>query len=356
MNKKRLMPDAGRRIPASSALSPRCVLRLASCVLIGAIFLLVLPRVNAQTPGEARFFADCPHGPHRRVHDERNLWDLHAAVYTVLGVSELEVLRTADWLVDLAVPGRIRPFQGAVRAVRAGFHRLPRWRLVQRAGELADAVQLAELSFGDATATYSVATGGTTGPGSGLVIRAHKLIDWTQHVVQDVNAAAGTVVGRPQGLIRWHWPGYAVDGAQWLLLKTFTHASVVVARVVDDGLTAVELVAEAFVNLGRRRPHEETTAFLRLPRDVYRSHELWMLEHRPQLVLGTAAEFRRATHAALAHRRRALAVADWSQPDRLLSEPELIVMTSARVLSRAPASLQPYVVPAAWVLNDPERH
>lgn len=307
----------------------------------------------ADTPGEERFFADCPQRGPIQLHDERNPWDVHTVLYTTLGVSEVEVVRVADALIDLPLPGApVHPFRRAIDAIRSGYHRLPDWTVRHRVGEFVDAWQLPELSLGDASATYSVMTGGEAGPGSGMIMRVHKLVDWMQHVTGDINRVSGRVVGRRHGLIGWSLPGRAVDGLQWLWLEAFHHGSLLVARSVENSLNGVEMVGEGVLNVWHRRPHRESTVFLRMPVAVYRAHELWILEHRPALIIGPRRLFAQATHASLAHRPPRARLADWSplgpSPDE--SEP-VIVMTTTPVSLRAPASLKPYVVPAAWVLE-----
>ncbi|MBI4342693.1 MAG: hypothetical protein HY599_04945 [Candidatus Omnitrophica bacterium] len=310
----------------------------------------------AQTEGEQRFFARCPHEPPRHLHDETRPWDLHTLLYTGLGVSEIEVFRAADWLLDAPLPGRpLQPFQRASRGIRRSYYRLPRWWVVSRFGEFVDALQIPELSLGDASTTYTVATGGTTGPGSGMVTRVHRLVDWAQHLTGDLNRLAGMVVMRPRGLITWSLPGRTIDEFQWGLLKTFNAGSVLIGRTLDGTLTAVEASGDRVINAGHRRPHRQTTVFLRLPRQVYRAHELWILEHRPQLVIGEAALFARATHAELAHHRRHPAVREWDPISRPGSgDGPVVIMMTTRVIARAPEPLRQYVVPAAWVLH-PER-
>jgi len=321
----------------------------ASCVLWG----FRAPGVGAQTAGEARFFAQCPHRQQVRLHREGNPWDPHALLYTVLGSSEVEVLRAADWLIDAAIPYyAARPFQRTTQAIRSHYNRLPRWRAIQRVGEFVDALHLAELSFGDATVTHSLATGGTAGPGSGMIVRVDKLVDWTQHVVGDVDALLGWFVGRPRGLLGWSWPGRAVDRMQWMGIKTANRAMVFVSRSVEHAVGATETGTERLFNIGYQPPHQRTTVFLQLPLEVYRAHELWLLERRDHLVIGSAEDFLQTTHAALAHRRRHLNVEAWDPVARLADPTRVvIVMTTARVVARAPRSLRPYVVPAAWVLN-----
>jgi hypothetical protein len=309
---------------------------------------------SGKTPGEQRFFADCPHPRHRRLHDEGSPWDIHALLFSGMAIAELEVLRLADWCVDLPFPGApVRPFQRSVHALRDGYHRLPRWLVVERIGELVDALQIPELSFGDATATYSVATSGARGPGSGMVIRVQKLVDWVQHVVGDLNRGAGRAVRRPGGLVAWSLPDRMVDRAQWLLLKTFNQVGVLASRGTEGVLTGIERTGEILLGVGAVTPHEERAVFLRVPPALYRTHELWFLGHPPDLLMGTAEEFRRSTHAALAHGRRATPLDAWGAAERLLGqEDELIVLTNQRFMVRAPAWLKPYVVPAAWVLNE----
>jgi hypothetical protein len=318
--------------------------------------LLALTPANAfgGTSGEERFFAECPRGRPVSLHNDANPWDLHAMLYTVMGLSQVEILRLADAMIDLPLPGpRVQPFRWLVNGVRSGFHRLPPWRTVQRAGELVDAFQLPELSLGDASATYTVATGGLTGPGSGTIIRIHKLIDWSQHVTGDLNRLMGRPLGRRKGLMTWPLPGRGIDGAQRFLLVSFQHASVLVAKTLEGSLTGVELAAEQVVNIGHRPSHARQTVFLRLPLDVYRAHELWVLEHRPNLIVTLAEDLRRTTHAELAHRRRPLKLHEWSPVDVPGQEPEeIVILTTTRVMSRAPEALRPYVVPAAWILAD----
>lgn len=323
-------------------------------VLLSALLCLITSNAYADTPGEARFFADCPHGRPVQLHDEMNPWDLHAVLYTTLGIGELEVVRVADWLIDTPLPGpALQPFRRTTWAIQSGYHRLPRGWLRDRVGEFVDAWQLAELSLGDAATTYSVATGSATGPGSGTVIRIHKLIDWTQHLTGDLNRLSGRLVGRSAGLVTWSATERAVDRLQALLLTTFHRVGVLAARTLEHGLTAVELAGEQLVNAGYRRAHQDQTVFLRLPTGVFRAHELWLLEHRPQLFAGTARDFARSTHAQLAHRRRLSGPREWVAVDRLLNtESEVVVMTTTRVMSRAPEALRAYVVPAAWVLNE----
>lgn len=322
-------------------------------VLFGLAWFLLAPSVFAETEGERRFFHDCPHRPATHVHDDRNPWDPHSLVYTTLSVSELEVLRVADWLIDLPMPGEpLHPLQRATRSIRAGFHRLPRWTVIRRTGELVDAFQLPELSLGDASAARSAATGGSAGPGSGMILRINKLVDWMQHVVGDVNGLTGRLIGRPRGLITWALPGRMVDGGQWALQKTFNAIGIVVERTIDGGLSGSERLGDGVLNLGWERPHQQQTVFLRMSARAFRVHELWLLEHRSDLVIGSAATVASATHAMLAHRKAAVTPAEWPALERFLSAEEpIIVMTTRRVIARAPDPLKAYVVPAAWVLD-----
>jgi hypothetical protein len=327
--------------------------RIAIGLLAWALIAQPAPS-HAAASGETRFFAECPRRGPISLHHDANPWDPHAILYTVMGASEVEILRLADALIDLPLPGpRLQPFRRLTNGIQAGFHRLPPWRLTQRVGEFVDALQLPELSLGDASATYTVATGGTTGPGSGTIIRIHKLIDWTQHVTGDLNRLMGRPVGRRSGLITWSLPERGVDGLQQFVLVSFQHASVLVAQVLEGSLTGIELVAEQAVNVGHREAHAQQTVFLRMPVDVYRANELWMLEHRRHLVVTSVAELQHATHAELAHRRRPMALGEWSPIDVPGRKPdEVVILTTTRVMSRAPAALRPYVIPAAWLLPD----
>lgn len=311
----------------------------------------------AETLGETKFFADCPHGQPLHLHHETHPWDLHNVLFTTLGVAQLEVFRVADGLIDLPLPGTpLHPFQRTTAAIRSGYHRLPPWRLTQRVGELVDAFQIPELSLGDASATYSVTTGDIAGPGSGMVIRVHKLIDWIQHVTGDLNRLGGRCVGRPQGIVTWSLPERTVDGIQWLLLKTFNRVGVLLTRTIDGTLTGVEVVGEHILNAGYRLPHQQETVFLRLPVQMLREQEAWLDEHRAQFLIGTPEGFARTTHAALAHGRRGGRPPTWTTATSSADEePTVIVMMTIWTLARAPAALRSYVVPAAWVLKESDQ-
>jgi hypothetical protein len=314
-----------------------------------------VPEESAEEPPAgltptARFFSGCPQRDARSIHQEENPWDLHSILYSTAGLLEIEVLRIADWMVDLAVPGRpIRPFQKTVRVFRAGYHRLPDWTLRHRTGELFDALQIPELSLGDASAAYTVYTGGVARPTSGTVVRVEQLIDWTQRVTGDANWLAGRLIGMQGRLIAWSGPRMAVDGMQWVLLKTFNTVTILLARMVDAGATGLEAAASTAVNLGHRRPHARTTVFLILPRPVFESHERWVRRMRHRLVAGDAASFRASTHAQLAHRRRGSA-----QPPPAPGEDAstVVVMTDVKALAGGPRELYAYVVPATWVLEE----
>ncbi len=304
---------------------------------------------------EARFFSQCPDRKPRQFHHENSPWDLHGVLYTIGGLSELELLRIADWALDLVIPGRpLRPFQRTVRGIRFGYHRLPSWTLRQRLGQFVDAFQIPELSLGDASAAYTVATGGAASPTSGTIVRVEKLLDWTQHVLGDVNRLTGRVIGRREGLLRWAGPGRVVDGVQWLLLKTFNGVSLSIARTMDAGVSGIESVGQGLLNVGHRTPHRRTTVFLVLPKSVYEAHEPWIHRRRRRMVLGDRTLFQRATHAALAHRRAPPALPEWEAAQRDGAEPAVIMMTSVQVLARGPKALRAYVVPVSWVLETPD--
>lgn len=312
---------------------------------------------------ESRFFADCRRQRRLRAHHDDRLLDAHGLLYSALNVAEIELIRLADWAVDLPIPGReIRPLERSVRLIRGGYHRLGS-RLParlqggqRRVSELADALQIPELSLGDVAATQTAADGGDLSIGSGTLLRINRLIDWTQHVVGDLNRLAGPPVRRADGLIRWRMPGLTVDAAQDALAKGFHHLGVSLARLLDRGIRGAEDGAEMVVNLGRPTPHQQTTVFLRLPREVWQAHASWADRRRRHLYVGTSEELRTLTHAALCHptprQRRAARARPWGSPDRLQPMPDmLVVVMQERTMAKAPAALRRYVVPAAWVLH-----
>ncbi len=274
---------------------------------------------------------------------------------TVFGLAQVQVIRTLDWLVDAPVPGPGRHFfEHSADAAQRSYYRLPRWWLIRRTGELMAALQLRELTWGDASAAFSAITDASAGPGSGTVVRVNNLIDWTQRVVGDGNRLLGAPAHRSRGLVNWRLPIRAVDGLQWGLLKTFNQVSVIVARTLDETLTGLERAGELAWNAGWSRPHRETAVFVRLPMRAYRAHEVWILEHRRRLTIGTAAQFAATTHAALQHQRKHPVLMDWADLEGAYAQlTEVVLLAPPALMARAPATLQAYVVPAAWVLDPP---
>lgn len=315
----------------------------------------------AQESGEQRFFADCPNAPRIRVHDRANVWDLHNVAYTAANLLELEVLRLADWLIDVPLPGQEhRVLDRTVKGVRVTYNRLGDARPVQRFGELVNALQIPELSLGDTAVTYTAATGGAVRPGSGTLVRVNKLVDWTQHVMGDVDAAAGWPVARAQGLLRWRLPGRLVDDLQEVINGIFHGLSVTVAKILDHSITATEVTVETALNVPRPHPHRQQTVFARLPLAVYRAHEVWVRESHGRVYVGTTEELRRVTHADIFHaprRRRWFLQVHRSAPrwgfiDRFAPLPDpVVVVTDQRTFASAPEAWKPYVVSAAWILD-----
>lgn len=322
--------------------------------VVGALLWHPAPVAAALTAGEARFFESCSVAPPHHLHDEQNPWDLHAIPYTVFGFSQVQIIRTLDWVMDAAWPGpTAQPLDRLMETARHGYHRLPPWWLLRRSGELVYALQLRELTWGDTTAAYSLVTDGSGGPGSGMVVRVNHVLDWTQHLCGDGNRLLGLPLRRPQGLITWRGPTQAVDGLQGGLLKAFSQASMVVARLVDGVFDGVEVVGDAAWNMFRAPPHPPRAVFLRMPMGVYRAHELWFLEHRRRLIIGTPEQFQATTHAALRHQRGTVVLMEWTEVDRSYARlEEVAVLASPALIARAPATLQAYVVPAAWVLDE----
>lgn len=323
------------------------MIRLLAVVL----WVTLMPSLEAEErPFEERFFAACPSKARLTVHRDDRILDLHGALYTTANVTELEVVRLADWLIDLPIQGpELRPIEHVFVGIRGVWHRVGHGRVLRRVGELADAFQLRELSLGDAAASFTVATGGSISPGSGTIVRANKLIDWIQHLVGDLNEGAGWAIGRPRGAFPWALPGRAVDGTQWMLVQT-THAlSIALTRSVDGVISSVERTLEAFLNLPRGTPHRDATVFLALPLGVYRQHEPWLVEHQNRLYAGTAEELLGLTHEALFHDHLARRK-PWGDLDRIQPPPSSVVLVvDARLFRMTPEAFAPYVIPAAWI-------
>jgi len=297
------------------------------------------------------FFSRCSHQPRVVIHQQDSPFDLHAIVYTTSNLMELEIIRLVDWVVDLPLPDSdLRPIERSLNAIRVAYNRHATNLPMQRFGQLVDAFQLRELSLGDVTSTYTAASGGEVSPGSGTLVRVNKLIDWTQHVVGDLNRGAGWWVRRPTGLVAWQMPGRAVDATQKGLIKTFHGISVVLFRALDRGLLGIEGGVETVVNLPQPVMHTKTTVFLRMPAGVYHAHELWILDHQRWIYAGTPEELSHLTHAELFHHRGRR---EWWNLERFKPEPQTVILvTDRRTMESAPARLRDYVVPAAWAFGD----
>ncbi len=300
------------------------------------------------------FFSGCPRKLPRKIHNAYSARDPHAIAYAVGNVMELEVIRLADWLIDLPWPGpELRPLERGADTMRAWYAHLGRSRPVERFGELVDALQIRQLSLGD----YTAVAGGNVSSGSGMVVRINKLIDWTQHLVGDMNRLIGWPVRRPDGLVTWAAPGRLVDHGQRIMVKLFHGLTVLIVQGIDGGIAGSEYGVERLVNAPRPAPHHLETVFLRLSPNVYRVHELWILAHRRSIYVGTTEELAGLTHAEIFHPRRAQRHGDteWWNLERLTPEPpSLVLVTDRRTFATAPPSMAAYVVPAAWVLTPSE--
>jgi hypothetical protein len=323
--------------------------------LAAALGLLLLGASAAAEEGVERFFAGCPARSRWSAHRDDSALDVHALAYTTSNLLQLELVRLADWVLDLPVPAvEVRPIDRTLNGIRIGYNRAAGNLPMRRVGEFVDALQLRELSLGDLNSTYVVATGGDVNPGSGTIVRLNKLVDWTQHVVGDVNRLLGWSTGSREGYLRWPALTRSVDAGQRGVIRVFHRASVVLAKSAEATLSGLERGAERLVNVRRAPPHAGTTVFLRVPLRVYRAHELWILEHARRMYVGTPEELAGLTHAAVFHARGARTPRrqPWWTLGRFGHTPPdpVIVMTGQAVFAGAPAGLRPYVVPAAWVL------
>lgn len=356
---------------------------MTSKVLIHGIFCLILICLTVSAPQNVssneisdleRFFAECPTGTYYRLHQENEAWDLHDIFYQTTALGEIEVLRIADWIIDLPILGRpVQPFVRTFRIIRSEYNKMPQWIVTRRLGEFVDAWQIPELSIGGASATYSAATGGTTGLGGGVIIRVNKLIDWTQHITGDINQLLGWIVKSPLRIFKnkstaladdsTNRPKYSnhlipgsllgdiVDGTQWMLIKTFNGLTIFTARTVEELIGVVEKAGEVIINYGYHPPHRDTTVFLRLPESVFSAHKHWFLKKRRKIIASTSNMISASTHAQLTRRNNQGDVIGWDDVPYLLEDQDLIVMMPSSVFSSAPESLEAYVVPASWVLE-----
>ena len=65
---------------------------------------------EARDNGEERFFSGCANRPRLRLHEEGEAPRTQTLLYTVGNLIELEVIRLADWTLDLPIPGpQLRP-------------------------------------------------------------------------------------------------------------------------------------------------------------------------------------------------------------------------------------------------------
>ncbi len=318
---------------------------------------------EAHESGEERFFSGCANRSRLMLYREGEAPRAHMLLYTVGDLMELEVIRLADWTLDLPIPGpQLRPLEQGVKGLRYLYHRVDASRPVQRVGQLVDALQIPELSFGDLALIYGVAT-------SGMLVRVNKLIDWTQDVTGDLNSVVGWPVGRRDGLMRWRAPAQVVDGAQMVIASAVHHVSILAAWLLEKSLAAAEGGVEGVLNIGTPTPHRLTTVCARLPVEVYREYAPWFLAHRRALYIGSADTLATLTHAQLFHPGVWKPRFQWwmrspSGPSGSPRDPSrgipsvargeassVILVTNAHTMARAPAALRPYVIPAAWVFE-----
>ncbi len=299
---------------------------------------------------EARFFGDCPRRPRVRVHHEGRASDPHAVLQTAANLMQIEVIRLADWILDLPIPGHeVRPIGSTIDAIRSGYYHMGHGTAMRRVSELVDSLQLRELSLGDVAASSG---SGGAGIGSGTLLRVNRLIDWTQRVLGDLNGLAGRPFGRDEGLVPGQVPAVIVDNAQVTVNGAFHIVSIGVAKTMDASVTGMERGAEGLANMGRPIAHRQQTVFLRMTPEVYGANESWIHRNRSRIYAGTPEELAGLSHAEIFHPRSRRRSADWWSLARFNPPPQTIILiTDRRTFDRAPDSLRPYVVPAAWVLD-----
>jgi len=175
------------------------------------------------------------------LHAPDNPWDLHNLFSNVVSFMGNSLVRLAD---------EAKPTGGSIRdvPVQRGANRLfwsadpPKSATARHGRNFVRALRLDAWSVGDTVGGEAFTLG--------HLMRFGRLIDSTQALAADVDAAVGKPLGLPS-VFGAPLTNPVIDGAQevvWLTVNKVVHLGF---RVVDEGvITGIESIAESIINLG----------------------------------------------------------------------------------------------------------
>lgn len=219
------------------------------CALAGALLLLLTgctvqivrpDPLLAVRDGEAVWIH---YAPTAVVHDEYAFWDLHNIKNNVVGLTEFEVVRTADMLLDTLIPGpERRPVENGIEWVKNEYARLPPCAPVNIVGGLFQAIGPEKLCYGRQEEFFP---------------RFVYLSDWVQETLGECNRVAGYAAPWGDRFIppRIADPGNrAVDWAQNGLIGAYLYVVQFISVAVDRGIDHVEAGVGAAISATLRPP------------------------------------------------------------------------------------------------------
>jgi len=186
---------------------------------------------------------------------------------------EQEILALGDDVISLAVPGKFRPIGGTFHLVRSSYRRLPQIRPVRRVGQLADALQIEEISFSDVRSFLTILDQSPTGLTPMMQTRVKKLVIWVEDVIGDVdslvmlpfNVTAEKIRGRDTHI---RTVGYVGDGIGYVrrgVFFGFRELNKAVIHSIGRVLEGVEGVINVAIRAKRWREHRNDMVYLKMP-------------------------------------------------------------------------------------------
>lgn len=114
--------------------------------------------------------------------------DIHVIAGEIFGLFNREALVDLDNLFDLAYPGnKKKPIETGLAKLTEGYDKLPDSYPKERCRELMHALQIKELTYGDAPAIILMSPTGAAGRGAAF--RVTLLLEWIEHIFSDMDRA-----------------------------------------------------------------------------------------------------------------------------------------------------------------------
>ncbi|MDD5556757.1 MAG: alkaline phosphatase family protein [bacterium] len=182
-------------------------------------------------------------------HDLERATDLHIVGAHVLGLLNREIFTDLDNLFDLAHPGeRKEPFNGAFDALVRSYDRLPDRYPKERLRELIFALQIREVTLGEAPPVIFMSVTGLAG--RGVLFRAQLLIRFLEHLLEDMDAALLAPVPGDDVRVLSN-ANYVLHGVRESISKISWGLAHYVGKALYDGVYAVEKWNEKAVRAAR---------------------------------------------------------------------------------------------------------